>query len=143
MKKKFVLNIFIIIFLIILFVIYKYIFAGTFFWKSYKNLTINLSFKYPSNWKICERTNGVVVVDNFSTNAMSRLKFDCNNFSSSFGERYIKIEKVDGISRSFDTVNYFNDYIIYQGDTYKLEYSPIVGSRTWPIKLILKTLKFQ
>lgn len=77
-----------LVFLALLFFLFKYILAGSFNWKAYSNPEVNFSFRYPSNWEICENFENsfVAIIDNVSH--VSSVKY--GDFGTIQGKQYTK-----------------------------------------------------
>ncbi len=67
-KKSTIIIITAFLVLSVIWLVAKYFFAGTFYWRTYNSTGVNFSFKYPSSMRVCENygTNSVAVIDGAS-----------------------------------------------------------------------------
>lgn len=89
-KKSTVIIITAFLVLAVIWLVVKYFFAGTLYWRTYNRTDVNFSFKYPSSMRVCENygTNSVAVIDGVS-HVYSESSGD---FGTIQGKQYTKVK---------------------------------------------------
>lgn len=138
MKQKKLKTLFVILgFVLIGLVIQKYILGGSLVWKTYKNPSVSFTFRYPSNWYLCEE-----LYPNLKENFIhvSDEPIGCENITYTSNSRYLSISNSSRTTTHTDIKSFLEEMEKEDIEYKKSGGFPRIPGFTWQFQSYRKNL---